>query len=97
MVGNILYIALLCVYSVVLIVITIKAPQYTPKVKQWFKSRKKQKQQQLENTIKEIVLGYLKELSNEENKTLEEIRDNTETDEEDRVIGEKAKVGRKYR
>ena len=69
MVGNILYITLLCVYSVILIVITLKAPQYAPKIKQWFKSRKKQKQQQLEDTIKEIVLGYLKELSNEENKT----------------------------
>jgi len=88
MVGNILYITLLCVYSVILIVITLKAPQYAPKIKQWFKSRKKQKQQQLEDTIKNIVLGYLKELSNEENKTQSEEWNCSKAIDNSRYIGE---------
>ena len=88
MVADITYIALLMVYSVILIVITLKAPTYAPKIKQWFKSRKKQKQQQLEDTIKNIVLGYLKELSNEENKTQSQEWNCSEAIDSSKYIGE---------
>ena len=88
MVEHITYIAFLTVYSVILIIITSNYTKYMTVIKQWFKSRKKQKQQQLENTIKEIVLGYLKELSNEENKTLKEEWNSSKTVEDNKYSGE---------
>ena len=45
MVEHITYIALLMVYSVILIVITSNYTKYMTVIKQWFKSCKKQKQQ----------------------------------------------------
>ena len=89
MVEHITYIAFLTVYSVILIIITSNYTKYMTVIKQWFKSRKKQKQQQLEDTIKEIVLGYLKQLqNNEENKTLKEEWNSSKTVEDNKYIGE---------
>lgn len=94
MVEHITYIAFLTVYSVILIIITSNYTKYMTVIKQWFKSRKKQKQQQLEDTIKEIVLGYLKQLqNNEENKTLKEEWNSSKTVEDSKYIGaEKSKI-----
>lgn len=61
--NDILYIALLSVYSVILIVITLKAPSYMSKIKQRIKTRKKQKQTQLKKLVRQIVREYLEELS----------------------------------
>jgi len=98
MVGNILYIALLCVYSVVLIVITLNYTKYMTKIKQWLKNRKKQKQQKLENTIKDIVLSYLKELQNEGTQGIQQEEWNTsETEQENKYIGETAAHHSKHR
>ena len=62
--NHIAFIAFLCVYTVILIVLILKAPKYALKVKHAFKTRKKRKEQYIKN----IVYDYLIELKNEKSK-----------------------------
>ena len=60
--NDILNIALLCVYSVILIVVTLKSPQYVKYIKQRVKSRKTRKHTKLKKLVRSLVREYLKEL-----------------------------------
>ena len=62
MIDHVLYIAILSVYSVILIILTLKAPSIISKIKIALKNRKKQKHKY----IKKIVREYLDELRNGE-------------------------------
>ena len=64
MINSIIYIALLCVYSVIVIIVTLKAPQHVTKLKTRYKTRKLQKLKKQNSYIKKVVRDYLKELSN---------------------------------
>ena len=64
MIDHVLYIAILSVYSVILIILTLKAPSIISKIKTALKNRKKQKHKY----IKKIVRGYLDELRNGESR-----------------------------
>ena len=63
--SDIVIIALLCVYSVILIFVTYNAPSVLSKIKQRFKNAKRQKQTKLKKQVRIFVREYLKELSNE--------------------------------
>lgn len=63
--SDITIIALLSVYSVIVIIITLKAPIVMSKIKQRFKNAKRQKQTKLKKQVRIFVREYLKELSNE--------------------------------
>ena len=63
--SDIVIIALLCVYSVILIIITYNAPSVLSKIKQRFENAKRQKQTKLKKQVRIFVREYLKELSNE--------------------------------
>lgn len=75
-------IALLCVYSVALIIASIKLPTYIVTIKKQCKTRKIQKHKKLKNTVETIVFNYLKELSNERQK------ETTQTKDKDCRVGE---------
>lgn len=79
--GHIEVIALICVYTAFLIIATVKLPVYIITIKKQCKTRKIQKQQKLKNTIKAVVLSYLKELQDEATKEVQthETRDIPET------------------
>jgi Tfp pilus assembly major pilin PilA len=55
-------IALICVYTLFLIIATIKLPTYVVTIKKQCKTRKIQKHKEQKDYIEKVVLNYLKKL-----------------------------------